>query len=112
MRRGEIWWSFITTSNESGPDYRRPVLIIQSDDFNRSQINTVIAAVITFNPLLARAPGNVRMSASISGLEKTSAVNVSQVITLQKSTLTKRVGTLKSSHLKEVEEGLRLVLGV
>lgn len=112
MRRGEIWWSSITTANESGPGHRRPVLVIQSDEFNRSQINTVIATVITFNPLLANAPGNVRISASISGLEKPSVVNVSQIITLDKSTLAKRVGTLNTSHLKEVEEGLRLVLGL
>jgi mRNA interferase MazF len=112
VKRGEIWWSSLATPHGSEPGFRRPVLVIQSNEFNRSRINTVIATVITSNLMLANAPGNVRISARASGLNKASVVNVSQIITLDKSSLSDRAGALKQSKLREVEEGLRLVLGV
>lgn len=100
------------TPGGSGPGFRRPVLIIQTNEFNRSRINTVVAVVITSNLVLANAPGNVRISARGSGLKKASVVNVSQIITIDKSFLAERVGMLNTKFLCEVEEGLRLVLGV
>jgi mRNA interferase MazF len=112
VQRGEIWWSSLTTPGGSGPGFRRPVLVIQSNEFNRSRINTVVAVVITSNLVLANAPGNVRIPARVSGLKKASVVNVSQIITVDKSFLAGRVGTLNSKYIREVEDGLRLVLGV
>lgn len=94
----------------SEPGYRRPVLIVQSDDFNRSRIATVIAVVITSNTKLAQAPGNVFLPQKLTGLSKDSVANVSQVVTVDKSILTERVGVLPSNILKQVETGLRLVL--
>ena len=112
MKRGEIWWSSLSLPGGSGPGFRRPVVIIQSNEFNRSQINTVIVAVMTSNLVLANAPGNVRVSARSSGLKKASVVNVSQVITIDKSFLAQRAGVLNSKLLREVEDGLRLILEV
>lgn len=112
MKRGEIWWTSLNTPSGSAPGFRRPVLIIQSNEFNRSRINTVVAVTITSNLVLANAPGNVRISARSSGLKKASVVNVSQVITLDKSFLSGHVGTLNNRFVKEVEDGLRLVLGL
>ncbi len=112
MRRGEVWWASLTTPQGSGPGYRRPILIVQSNEFNRSRINTVLAVVITSNLLLADAPGNVRLPARASGLKKVSVANVSQIITVDKSYLSQHIGTLKGNHLKEVDDGLRLVLAV
>jgi mRNA interferase MazF len=82
------------------------------DSFNASRINTVSAAVITSNLRLADAPGNVRLPARATGLAKPSVVNVSQVITVDKSFLTQRIGKLSSRLLVEVDEGLRLVLSI
>lgn len=112
MRRGDIWWASSATPRGSSPGFRRPILVVQSNDFNRSRINTVIAAVITSNMVLADAPGNVRVPARATGLKKASVVNVSQIITVDKSYLTERVGTLKANYMKEVDDGLRLVLAV
>ena len=112
MQRGEVWWSSLAAPSGSGPGFRRPVLVIQSNEFNNSRINTVVAAVITSNLMLANAPGNVRVSARASGLMKASVVNVSQVVTMDKSALSQRVGALKQTKLQEVEDGLRLVLGL
>jgi mRNA interferase MazF len=75
-------------------------------------INTVVAAVITSNLFLADAPGNVRIPARATGLKKASVVNVSQIITVDKSYLTERVGTLKANYMKDVDDGLRLALAV
>ena len=112
MQRGEIWWSSLPTPDGSSPGFRRPILVIQSNEFNRSRINTVVAAVITSNLALAIAPGNVRIPARSSGLKKASVVNVSQVITVDKSFLAERVGKLNTQQLSAVEDGLRLILGV
>ena len=112
MRRGEIWWANLPEPAGSGPGFRRPVLIVQADEFNWSRIHTVIAAVITSNVSLAEAPGNVSLSKRSTGLNKESVVNVSQVITLDKTFLTKRVGRLSSEKLKTVEDGLRLVFAL
>jgi mRNA interferase MazF len=112
MLRGEVWWAALPSATASEPGYRRPLLIIQSDDFNRSRINTVIAVVITSNLLLAEAPGNVLLSKKDTNLPKKSVANVSQLITVDKSFLTEKVGNVSSHKLREVEAGIRLVLSL
>ena len=112
MFRGEIWWATLPSPMASEPGYRRPLLIIQSDDFNRSRINTVIAVVITSNLLLAEAPGNVLLSKKDTNLPKESVANVSQLITVDKSLLTEKVGNLSSHKVREIEAGVRLVLSL
>jgi mRNA interferase MazF len=96
----------------SEPGYRRPVLIIQADSFNRSRIQTILVAVITSNLRLAEAPGNVLLPARQSGLARDSIVNISQIITLDRSFLTEYAGKLSPKLLGEVEDGLKLILGL
>jgi mRNA interferase MazF len=110
IQRGEIWWATLPEPIGSEPGYRRPVLIVQSNDFNRSQIATVIAVVITSNTRLSQAPGNVFLPKKITGLYRDSVANISQVVTIDKYFLTERVGTLPSHIFEQVENGLRLVL--
>ncbi len=112
MKRGEVWWADLADPVGSGPGYRRPVLVIQSKPFNESRIATVIVAVITTNLVLGEAPGNVRLSKSESGLSKPSVVNVSQVITIDKSILTEKVKSLPGAVVQRVDEGLRLALAL
>ncbi len=112
MRRGEIWWASLGEPDGSGPGYRRPVLIVQSDDFNRSRISTVIVVALTSNIALAQAPGNVLLKARHAGLAKDSVVNVSQVITVDKQCLTEKVKKVEPSTMAEVDNGLRLVLAI
>lgn len=89
-----------------------PVLVVQADSFNRSRIQTAIVAVITTNLDLAEAPGNVLLSARVSGLPRDSVVNVSQLLTLDRSFLTEHVGTLPPRLEQSVDEGLRTVLNL
>lgn len=112
MKRGEIWWADLPDPVASEPGYRRPLAIIQADDFNRSLINTVMVVVLTTNLRLADAPGNVLLPSKLSGLTKDSVVNVSQVLTIDKSFLTEKVGKLRKMELQKIEAGLRLVLGL
>lgn len=112
MKRGEVWWASLPAPSGSGPGYRRPVLVIQSDPFNHSRISTVVVAAITSNIALADAPGNVRLAKTESGLARASVVNVSQVITLDRQLLTQRVRAVPGAALSQVDEGLRLALGL
>lgn len=112
MQRGEIWWASLPDPSGSGPGYRRPVLIVQSDEFTKSRINTVIVAVITSNTRLAGAPGNVLLRRGTSGLRRGSVVNVSQLITLDKRRLSTRTGNLSSTHMAQVDAGLHLALSL
>lgn len=110
MNRGEIWWASLPAPHASEPGYRRPILIVQADDFNRSNISIILGLAITSNLNLASAPGNVRISARTSGLQKPSVVNVSQVITLDKRFLAQRVKALDRDTMVQIDEGLRLAL--
>lgn len=110
IERGEIWWADLPEPLGSGPGFRRPVLIVQADDFNRSRIATVIAVVITSNTRLAQAPGNVLLAKDATKLPKVSVANISQVVTLDKSFLTEKVSTLTPHLMAQIDQGLRLVL--
>lgn len=108
--RGEIWWATLPDPVGSGPGYRRPVVVVQADEFNHSRINTVLAVLLTSNLPLAAAPGNLLLPARATGLTKNSVANVSQVLTVDKSFLTERVGKLTPALMNEVAAGLRLVM--
>jgi mRNA interferase MazF len=110
IQRGEIWWAELPEPRRSEPGYRWPVLVIQADSFNRSRIQSAIVAVITSNIELAAAPGYVLLPASAAGLPRDSVVNVSQLLTLDRSFLTEHAGTLSPRHQRSVDEGLRTVL--
>ena len=112
MERGETWWAQLPDPTASEPGFRRPVVIIQSNAFNRSRIRTAIAVVLTSNLRLAEAPGNVLVPASESGLPKDSVVNVSQVITVDRTFLTEKCGRLSTNLIKSIDEGLRLALSL
>src|SRR5690349_11877297 len=107
---GDIWWADLPEPRRSEPGHRRPVLVVQADSFNLSRIQTTIVAVITTNLDLAEAPGNVLLPGRLSGLPRDSVVNVSQLLTLDRSFLSERAGTLPARLQRSVDEGLRLVL--
>ena len=112
MRRGEIWWASLQDPHGSGPGYRRPVVIVQSDSFNESRINTVVVAIITSNLNLAAAPGNVMIEQGVSMLSNYSIVNVSQVLTIDRSLLTEVVSKLPDRIMDTIDDGLRLVMNL
>lgn len=112
MQRGEIWWATLRVPEGSEPGYRRPVLVVQDDAFNASKINTVVVVTLTSNRALHAAPGNVMLSKRSTRLPKASVANVSQILTLDKSFLTDRVAKIDASAMREIDDGLRLVLSI
>ena len=112
MKRGEIWWASFPDIHGSGPGFRRPVVVIQSNSFNESLINTVVVAVVTSDLTLAAAPGNVVIGEEASSLPDDSIVNVSRVLTMDKRLLTENVGRLPDKIMDSIDDGLRLVLGL
>ncbi len=112
MRRGEIWWANLPPPSGSGPGMRRPVVIVQANSFNESNISTVIVLAITSNLSLSVAPGNLRINKTASGLNRTSVINVSQVLTLDRAYLSQRVKALPTHLINELNNGLRLSLGL
>lgn len=112
VERGEVWWADLGKPDGSEPGYRRPIIIVQSDAFNQSRINTVIGVVLTTNLRLIDAPGNVVVPSKAAGLPQDSVANVSQVITVDRDFLLERAGRVRGQLLKNIETGLRLVLGL
>ncbi|MGQ0572261.1 MAG: type II toxin-antitoxin system PemK/MazF family toxin [Armatimonadota bacterium] len=112
IRRGEVWWADLPEPAGSGPGYRRPVLIVQTDSFNQSRVQTVVTVILTSNLRLAKAPGNVLVKSREAGLQKDSVVNVSQIYTIDRAFLSEHVGGLSPRILASVDAGLRLVLNL
>jgi len=111
ISRGEVWWAGLPAPVESGPGFRRPVVVVQGDALNRSRIATVVCVPLTSNLRWANAPGNVTLSARLTGLPKDSVANVSQILTLDRDLLTERVGKLPRAKLELLLAGIDLVLG-
>ena len=111
IAQGDVCWADLPDPVGSGPGFRRPVLVVQGDAFNRSRVATVVCVPLTSNLKWAESPGNVRLPARSSGLPKESVANVSQIITLDRSVLTERVGRISSKQLELVFSGLDIVLG-
>lgn len=107
-----MWWAELRPPRGSEPGHTRPVLIVQSNQFNDSLIQTVLVAAITSNLRLADAPGNVRLKPSDSGLPKPSVVNVSQLLTADRQFLREQAGRLPAVAMNRVAEGLRLALAL
>jgi len=112
VKRGEIWWASMGEPRGSEPGYCRPVVIVSTNEFNRSLIQTVIVAVMTSNLRLVDAPGNFKITKKQSNLSKDSVVNVSQLITLDKTFLTENIGKLNPKNINFLNEGIKLVLGI
>lgn len=111
ISQGDVWWAELGEPVASEPGFRRPVVVVQGDDFNRSALPTVVTVSLTSNLRWADAPGNVRLTTRATGLPRDSVANVSQIVTLDKAILTERVGRLPAPKLELVLAGTDRVLG-
>lgn len=112
IERGGVHWADLGSPIGSRPAKHRPVLVIQAAQYNRSRLATVIVVVLTSNTALAAMPGNVFLPAAVTGLPKDSVVNVTAVLTLNRDELSDRIGQVAPDLLREVDRGLRRVLGL
>jgi mRNA interferase MazF len=111
IAQGEVWWAEFPPPTGSGPGFRRPVVVVQGDAFNRSRVATVVCVPLTSNLRWADAPGNVLLTARATGVPKDSVANVSQIIALDKTVLTERVGKLSPAKTELVLSGIDVILG-
>lgn len=111
ISQGDVWWADLGDPTGSAPGFRRPVVVVQADSFNRSAIRTVVVVPLTSNLRWGTAPGNVRMTSRATGLPRDSVANVSQLVTLDRSVLVERVGRLSPTRLRLVLAGIDTVLG-
>jgi mRNA interferase MazF len=110
ISQGDVWWADLGEPVGSQPGFRRPVVVVQGDSFNRSRIATVVCIPLTSSLRLADAPGNVLLDIDATGLSKDSVANVSQPVTLDRVSLTERVGKLSDAKLDLVLYGIDVVL--
>lgn len=110
IKQGDLFWVNFPARRGSEPAETRPALILQTNRFNASRINTVVVVAVTSNLLLAELPGNVALHAGEGGLPKASVVNVTQISTIDRIYLGGRIGSVSRERLREVWAGVRLVL--
>jgi mRNA interferase MazF len=111
ISQGDVCWASLDDPLGSSPGFRRPVAVVQGDSFNASRLATTVVVPLTSNVRLAAAPGNVMLAAARTGLPKDSVANVSQIVSVDRSVLTERVGHLTVGDLGLVLAGIDLVLG-
>ncbi len=111
IAQGDVCWADLADPVGSAPGFRRPVVVVQGDAFNRSRIATVVCVPLTSNPKWADAPGNVILHARSTGLPKDSVANVSQIVALDRSLLTERVGHVSRKQMALLFAGIDIVLG-
>ncbi len=110
IRQGDVFWVDFGPPRGSGPGYRHPYVVIQNNVFNRSRINSVVLCALTSKLPRAQAPGNVLLRKGEANLPKPSVVNVSQLFTVDRSSLTEKAGTLGAERVREIFAGLQTVL--
>jgi mRNA interferase MazF len=111
MAQGEVWWADLAEPSGSEPGFRRPVVVVQGEAFNRSRIGTVVCVPLTSNLRWAEAPGNAVLTAKETGLAKPSVANVSQIVAIDRAVLRDRAGKLSRQKLALVLDGIDIVLG-
>ena len=109
--QGDVAWASLADPAGSAPGFRRPVAVVQGDAFNASRLATVVVVPLTSNLRWASAPGNVLLPSKRTGLPRNSVANVSQIVAIDRSILTERVGRLSTTDLELVLKGIDLVLG-
>jgi len=112
MTRGELWWADFGLPFGSEPGYKRPVLIIQNDFFNKSKINTTIVIPLTTNLILADAPGNILITKHESKLRKDSVITISQIEVIDRQRLIKKITKIDKAIIEKIENNILFILGI
>ncbi len=111
ISQGEVWWAELPAPSGSEPAFRRPLVVVQGDAFNHSKLATIVCVSLTGNLVWAGAPGNVLLRAKQTGLPRDSVANVSQIVTMDRSALTRRTGKLPRKQTSLILAGIDVVLG-
>jgi len=112
MIRGELWWADFGIPFGSEPGYKRPVLIMQNDFFNRSKINTTIVIPLTTNLMLADVPGNILITKNESKLKRDSVITISQIEVIDRQRLMEKITKIDRAIIEKVENNIMFILGI
>lgn len=112
MKRGEIWWVDLGEPRGSAPGYRRPGVIVSNDEYNDSGLDTVLVVTVTTAERLFDMPGNVILPARGTGLKQESVVNVTQISTVDRIDLVRRIGRVPNALMVSIDAGLRQVMSL
>ena len=110
IRQGDIYWIDLDDPKGSEPGYRHPHVVVQNNVFNGSRLGTVVVCALTSNVKRATAPGNVLLKKGEANLKKDSVVNITQLVTVDKADLIERIGTLSPTRVREIVDGIRLLI--
>ncbi len=110
IKQGDIFWIELPAPRGSESGYRHPHVVIQNNLFNCSRINTVVLCALTSNLQRASSPGNVLLKKGEANLPKASVVNITQIITLNKSELEEKIGTLSPKRIDEINNGIKQLI--
>ena len=110
IRQGDVYGIELGEPKGSEPEYLHPHVVVQNDVFNQSRINTVVVCALTSNVKRAAVPGNVLLAKGEANLKKESVVNVSQIVTVDKTDLTEKIGAVSSARMKQIISGLKLLI--
>lgn len=111
IRRGDLFWVDLDPTKGSEQAGRRPVLVIQNDVGNEVA-PTVIVAPLTTKAFLKPYPVNVYVPKGAAGLKENSTVLLSQIRTIDKSRLARKIGQLPSTYLQNVNQAIAISLGL
>jgi len=110
IKQGDVYWIDLGEPKGSEPGYRHPHVVVQNNVFNLSRINTVVVCALTSNLKRSEIPGNVLLKKGEANLKKDSVVNVSQLVTIDKTDIIERIGTLTPARVKQIVAGLKLLI--
>jgi mRNA interferase MazF len=111
VAQGDVRWADLPAPTGSGPGFRRPVVVVQGDGFNRSRLATTVCVPLTSNLKWAEAPGNILLHASTTGLPKDSVANVSQIVAIDRAILSEKVATIPRQQVQLLLAGIDVMLG-
>ena len=110
VEQGDVFWTDLGVPFGSEPGKRRPVVVVQSDLFNRTRMNTVVVVALTTRLRLGDLPGNVTLQRGEANLPRRSVANVTQIATVDRARLGERIGRLSGDRVEAVLDGMRLLL--
>ena len=110
INQGDIYWVEVDEPTGSEPGYTHPHVVVQNNLYNQSKLRTVIVCVITSNLKIATVTGNVLLEKGEANLPKEGVVNVSQILTVDKSQLEEYIGTLSRKRVYQILDGVQLFL--
>ncbi len=110
IQQGDLFWVDLGEPGGSGPGFRHPYVVLQNNIFNASRLNTVVLCGLTSNVERAKAPGNVLLRKGEGNLPKDSVVNITQIVTVDKSDLVEKIGSLTPKRISQIVEVVKLLL--